>query len=74
MNVFFALAVLTMGSSGRLEVNVEVFAPEQVPLHLTRFVPATNQPDLAACKKEMEAGREVPGAVLKARDRLTLKG
>jgi hypothetical protein len=53
---------------------VDPFAPELIPHHYTRFIPATNQPDLALIKKAIQDGYEVPGAVLKARDRLTLKG
>ena len=53
---------------------VEVFDEAQIPHHYTRFVPAVNQPDLALIKKAIQDGFDVPGAVLKARDRLTLKG
>ena len=63
--------------SAKLEVgrdkSVEVFEPETVPLEYQRAIPATWTPDKRLIRDAIDAGTDVPGARVVARDRLTIK-
>jgi hypothetical protein len=62
-------AVLAVGR----DKSVDVFEPELVPIEYQRAVPATWTPDKTMIRAALDAGVDVPGARVVARDRLTIK-
>lgn len=63
--------------SAKLEIgrdeSVEVFDAAQLTPVFLREVPATYEPDKTAIKAALKLGKDVPGARIVARDRLTLR-
>ena len=53
--------------------SVDVFQPEMLPREFLRMVPETYEPEKASIKLALKQGRDVPGARLVKRDRLTIK-
>jgi hypothetical protein len=65
--------VLTATLSVGRDKSVEVFDAAQVPAEYMRVIPATTEPDKRAIGAALEMGKEVGGARIVARDRLTIK-
>jgi Siphovirus Gp157 len=59
-------------SIGR-DKSVDVFDADQLPTDCIRVVPAREEPDKTAIRSRLDAGQDVPGARLVAKDRLTIK-
>lgn len=53
--------------------SVEVFDEKQLPQDYMREIPAKQEPDKVLIKKALKDGFDVPGALLRRSDRLTLK-
>lgn len=53
--------------------SVEVFDPAQLPADCLREIPASSAPDKTVIRDAIKAGREIPGARIVKRDRLTIK-
>jgi hypothetical protein len=53
--------------------SVEIFDSEQLPAEYMRLVPASLEPDKRAIAEALQAEKDVPGARLLVKDRLTIK-
>jgi hypothetical protein len=55
------------------DASVNIFDEDKLPADCLREIPAKQQPDKALIKKAIEDGREVPGARIVKKNRLTIR-